>query len=271
MRRCLSGGAPYARSSSCLLTVLTGVTLFRRDRRALHDLTAGSFASDAIAGDALRSARRVDDDTLRGLPGRRRRESDIRALFTGAAMLSLLITALIVFSLVAEAWTFVSNVELGSLWGTQWAPRFGEYDIKTLIVGSLIVTAVAMVVALPIGLGSAIYLSEYARPRVRKVLKPVLEILAGLPSVVVGFFALRWIAPNVVQRFFDAGIFSLMAAGLGVGLLTIPLMASISEDALTAVPARSGKPRPGWAPGRRPPHHGWSSRRRCRAWWPPSS
>ncbi len=95
-----------------------------------------------------------------------------------------------------------------------------------------------MQVAVPVGLGAAVYLSEYARPTVRKVLKPTLEILAGIPSVVLGFFALQWIAPNIVQRFFDsAGIFSLAAAGLGVGLLTIPLMASVSEDAMRAVPS----------------------------------
>ena len=93
-----------------------------------------------------------------------------------------------------------------------------------------------MVVATPLGLGAAVYLSEYANPRVRKVLKPVLEVLAGIPSVVLGFFALRWISPNLVQRIFDAEGQSLLAAGLGVGLLTIPLVASISEDAMRSVP-----------------------------------
>ncbi|MGI9600392.1 MAG: phosphate ABC transporter permease subunit PstC [Acidimicrobiales bacterium] len=219
-----------------VLSLLSLVTLFRRDRRAIHDLAAGSYASDGIAGDSLRTLGAVDAEALRGAPGRRQRETDIRRVFALAAGTSLLITALIAFSLIAEAWTFIVNVDPAALWGSQWAPRFGEYDIKTLIMGSLIVTAIAMLVALPVGLGSAIYLSEYASPRVRKVLKPALEILAGIPSVVVGFFALRWIAPNVVQRFSDAGIFSLLAAGLGVGLLTIPLMASISEDALNSVP-----------------------------------
>ena len=112
-----------------------------------------------------------------------------------------------------------------------------EADIKTLLVGSLIVTGIAMVVAVPVGLGSAVYLSEYAGERSRKVIKPVLEILAGIPSVVLGFFALTWISPNIVQRLNDeSSIFNLMAAGLGVGILTIPLMASISEDAMYAVP-----------------------------------
>lgn len=178
------------------------------------------------------------ETALRGSPRRHARETTIKWALFGAALFSVVISGLIVISLIGEAWTFVSQVEASALWGDQWAPRFGEYDIKTLIVGSLIVTGVAMMVAVPIGLGAAVYLSEYANPRVRKILKPTLEILAGIPSVVLGFFALTWIAPNIVQRFFDsAGIFSLAAAGLGVGLLTIPLMASVSEDAMRSVPS----------------------------------
>ena len=173
---------------------------------------------------------------LIGNPRRRRRERMVGTLFFAAAIFSLLVSAGIVGSLVVEAWTFVIEVDWSTLWGDQWAPRLGEFDIKTLVVGSLIVTGVAMVVAVPIGLGSAVYLSEYASPRARRVIKPSLEILAGMPSVVLGFFALQWLAPNVIQRFFDAGIQSLAAAGLGVGVLTIPLMASIAEDALASVP-----------------------------------
>ena len=155
----------------------------------------------------------------------------------GAALFSVVISGLIVLSLVGEAWTFVSQVEASALWGDQWAPRFGEYDIKTLIVGSLIVTGVAMLVAVPVGLGAAVYLSEYARPTVRKVLKPTLEILAGIPSVVLGFFALSWVAPNIVANIGgEGGRGSIMAAGIAVGVLTIPLVASISEDAMKAVP-----------------------------------
>jgi phosphate transport system permease protein len=101
----------------------------------------------------------------------------------------------------------------------------------------LIVTVVAMVIAMPVGLGAAIYLSEYARPRVRRVLKPILEILAGIPSVVLGFFALSFISPEIVQRLFSgAKLSNLLAAGIGVGILTIPLVASVSEDAMRAVP-----------------------------------
>ena len=175
-------------------------------------------------------------DALAGNPRRVRKERTVGAIFFGAAIFSVLVSVGIIGSLVFEAWTFVTQVDWSTVWGDQWAPRFGEYDLKTLIVGSLIVTAVAMLVALPIGMGAAVYLSEYATPGVRKVVKPVLEILAGIPSVVLGFFALQWLAPNIVQRFFEANLQSLASAGLGVGVLTIPLMASVSEDALRSVP-----------------------------------
>lgn len=94
-----------------------------------------------------------------------------------------------------------------------------------------------MVVAVPLGMGAAIYLSEYARPRIRKTLKPILEILAGIPSVVLGYFALTWIAPDLVGRIWEeAGAASLLAAGIGVGILTVPLIASVAEDAMRSVP-----------------------------------
>lgn len=178
-------------------------------------------------------------EDLRGDPRRVRAERTVRVALTAAAGLSIVISALIVFSLARETWTFVSEVEWKTVLSSDgWFPRRGEYNIATLLVGSGIVTVVAMALALPIGLGSAIYLSEYARPTVRKVLKPTLEILAGIPSVVLGFFAVSFISPEIVQRFFGAtDLFNLMAAGLGVGILSIPLIASVSEDALRSVPA----------------------------------
>lgn len=176
-------------------------------------------------------------EDLRGDPRRIRKERAVGAVLAVAASLSVVISALIVLSLAGEAWTYVSQVEAASLWTDGWFPRRGQYDIKTLVVGSLLVTFVAMVVAVPLGLGAAIYLSEYAPARVRQVFKPVLEILAGIPSVVLGFFALTFISPEIVQRFNDeATLFNLAAAGIGVGILTIPLMASISEDAMRSVP-----------------------------------
>jgi phosphate transport system permease protein len=176
---------------------------------------------------------------LRLSPRRRRKETIARYAFLGAASLSVVITVLIVASLAGEAWSFVTSAdfEWGSLTEQGWFPRRGQFDVGTLVVGSLIVTVIAMLVAWPLGVGAAIYLSEYAKPRVRRVLKPILEVLAGIPSVVLGFFALTVISPTVVQKLFtDAQQFNLLAAGIGVGILTIPLVASISEDALRSVP-----------------------------------
>lgn len=162
----------------------------------------------------------------------------MRSLFLAAACTSILISALIIGSLASEAWTFISQVELATLWSDGWFPRRGVYDVKTLFVGSLLVTGVAMLVAVPLGMGAAIYLSEYARPSVRKTLKPILETLAGIPSVVLGFFALTWISPELIARLNDeAPQANLAAAGVGVGILTIPLIASVSEDAMRAVPS----------------------------------
>jgi phosphate transport system permease protein len=151
--------------------------------------------------------------------------------------LSVVIMALIVLTLARETYTFVSQVELAQLWSDGWFPRRALYDIRTIVVGSVLVTIIAMLVATPLGMGAAVYLSEYARPRVRRVLKPVLEVLASIPSVVLGFFALTWISPEIVQRLSErASLFNLAAAGIGVGILTTPLVASIAEDAMGSVP-----------------------------------
>ena len=161
----------------------------------------------------------------------------MQAVLLGAAALSVVISAGIVLSLIFEAISFVASIQLPQLLADGWFPRRGMFSLPTVIAGTLIVTLIAMSVAAPVGLASAVFLSEYASPRVRKTVKPVLEILAGIPSVVLGFFALTWISPHVVQAIFaDAKGFSLLAAGLGVGILTIPLVASISEDAMRAVP-----------------------------------
>ena len=176
-------------------------------------------------------------DDFRGSPARMRKERIIRSVLFAAALTSVVVSALIVLSLAGEAWTFVSQVEAASLWSDGWFPRRGLYDIKTIVVGTLVVTVIAMLVAVPIGLGASVYLSEYAPGRVRKVLKPALEILAGIPSVVLGFFALTFISPEIVQRVNpQATQFNIAAAGIGVGILAIPLVASISEDAMRAVP-----------------------------------
>jgi phosphate transport system permease protein len=128
---------------------------------------------------------------------------------------------------------------LGSLWnGTGWFPRRGLFDVKTIFTGTILVSLVAMLVAVPLGLGAALFLSEFASRRWRRILKPVVEILAGIPSVVVAYFTISFVSPTLVQRLFaDAGIFSMLAAGIGVGILVTPIVASVAEDALHAVPA----------------------------------
>jgi phosphate transport system permease protein len=179
----------------------------------------------------------VTADALRGNARRRNRERVIRALFMGAAALSVLISAAIILSLVGRAIQFLREVPLSSLWSLGWFPRRGFFDVKTILVGSLLVSGIAMIVATPLGLGAAIYLSEYARPRTRRFLKPILEILAGIPSVVMGYFALQLISPQLVQRLFSgASVFNIAAAGIGVGILIVPLVASVAEDAMFAVP-----------------------------------
>lgn len=161
----------------------------------------------------------------------------MRAFLLGASIVSVAISAGIVLSLIFEAISFVSSIQLSQLVADGWFPRRGMFSLGTVTAGTLIITLIAMALAAPVGLASAVFLSEYASTRVRRVVKPVLEILAGVPSVVLGFFALTWISPHVVQALFsEAKAFSLLAAGLGVGILTIPLVASISEDAMRAVP-----------------------------------
>ena len=243
---------------------------------------------------------------------RARKEALIRSVFLLAALASIGISLLIILALVREASVFIFEIEWAQTWGQDgWFPRSGTYDMPTLLVSSLIVTVVAMLVAGPLGLGSAIYLSEYASRRTRAFLKPVLEVLAGVPSVVLGFFALFFISPQVIERIGRNGWWvigavmvvtyialvsiwarklvkrqidtplgvqlqrvatltvlvagalvliwwvnsvagsadpeatnffevkrsgQLAAAAVGVGILTIPLVASVSEDALASVP-----------------------------------
>ena len=182
--------------------------------------------------------------------------------------MSVVITAFIIITVSGQAhrssWPRSTSSQLVA---PGWFPRRGMFDIATLLIGTFLVTVIAILIAAPIGLLSAIYLAEYASPRVRSTVKPVLEILAGIPSVVLGFFALTFINPVVVQTFVpSAKGFNLAAAAVAVGILTIPLIASVSEDAMRAVPrvAARGLVRPG-----RPAGHdrdrGSSSRRRSRA------
>jgi phosphate transport system permease protein len=174
---------------------------------------------------------------LLGDPGRRRRETRVQVLLAAAAGVSIVISLGIVVALVGKAIGFVGEVDLSALWTDGWFPRRGRFDLLTIFTGSVAVSLVAMVVATPLGLGAAMYLSEYASPRIRRILKPTLEMLASIPSVVLGFFALTVLQPTLVQDLLGStSAFSLMAAGIGVGILTIPLVGSVAEDALRAVP-----------------------------------
>ena len=180
--------------------------------------------------------------TLTTDPRRRRRDQIARCFFKTAAAATLLVTLLIIFTLVVDSWGFISKLNdaqgLGALTEIGWFPRRGFFDVSTLVVGTLIVTGIAMVVAVPLGLGTAVYLAEYAHPRLRRTVKPIIEVLAGIPSVVLGYFAISFINPNIITALFSSGnkAFTLAAAGVGVGILTIPIIASVAEDALRAVP-----------------------------------
>ena len=180
---------------------------------------------------------------LSGDTGRRRREALVKNLFRAAAGATILISFAIIFSLAGEAVSFLRSIAadpeagISSLWADGWFPRRNRFDLRTIVWHTSLVSLIAMAVAGPLGLGASIYLSEYARPRVRRILKPTLEILAGIPSVVVGFFALRFITPDVLQTLLPGTQQSnLLAAGIGVGILIVPLVASVSEDAMRAVP-----------------------------------
>ena len=158
-----------------------------------------------------------------------------------AAGVSILTTVGIVLSLVIPALQFFREVSVVEfLTGTSWTPRFSDrsYGVLPLITGTLWTTGIALALSIPIGLGAAIYLSEYASARTRKILKPTLELLAGVPSVVYGLFAVAFVGPIVLNGWLgiEVGTFSVLAAGLVLGVMIIPTVASLAEDAMSAVP-----------------------------------
>ena len=188
---------------------------------------------------------RADDAASRApvLGARRRRwgEEAIRAGLFAAAVISVLTTLGIVASLLGETIRFFDEVGVVAFFTDgDWKPLFADpqYGIWPLINGTLLVTAVAILVAIPIGLGSAIYLSEYASPRARRMIKPVLEVLVGVPTVVLGFFALTFVTPTILHDFLglDVQVFNALSAGLVMGIMIVPTIASVSEDAMSAVP-----------------------------------
>ncbi len=160
-----------------------------------------------------------------------------------AGLVSVLATVGIIVSLLKEAIGFFREVSLADfLLDTTWTPFFSpqHFGIWPLVSGTLLITAIAAAFALPVGLLTAIFLSEYAPDRLRRVLKPMLEVLAGIPTVVYGFFALTFVTPELIRAipgpFADANIFNALAAGLVVGVMIIPMVASLSEDAMISVP-----------------------------------
>jgi phosphate ABC transporter permease protein PstC len=189
-----------------------------------------SHHASADAGDTLDLRRRIR-------PG----EIVIVNILRLAALLSIAITIGIVVSLAIPAMDFFRQVPvLDFLTGTSWRPNLAPqaYGVIPLVVGTLMTTAVGLAVAVPFGLGAAMYLSEYASAGVRRRLKPVLELLAGVPSVVYGFFALQFVTPVVLRGWLGINVdfTNALAAGIVLGIMIIPTVASLSEDAMSAVP-----------------------------------
>jgi len=173
-------------------------------------------------------------------------ERVVMAVLWTCAAISILTTIGIVVILFEEAATFFENEGItiaGFLTGTEWMPfgsaEQGRFGVLPLVAGTLLVTAIALIVAVPLGLASAAYLSEYAPARVRRFLKPTLEVLAGVPTVVLGYFALTFMTPLLratVGQLTDISIFNAASAGIVMGIMIVPTIASLSEDAMTAVP-----------------------------------
>jgi phosphate transport system permease protein len=172
---------------------------------------------------------------------RRPHEIIIQGFLAACGIISILTTVAIVLVLLEEALRFfvvegVSPIEF--LTGTSWQPAIGDFGILPLFLSTLMTSLIGMLVAVPLGLTTALYLSEYASARVRNILKPVLEVLAGIPTVVYGYFALTFVTPLLRSIFGNdtVQVYNMAAGGLVIGILITPIIASMSEDALSAVP-----------------------------------
>jgi phosphate transport system permease protein len=167
-------------------------------------------------------------------------ENLIQSLLFIAGILSIFTTLAIVYELGKEAWLFFGdpNVTFAKFFGsTDWHPEAGNFGIWPLVTSTLTTSLIAMFVSLPLGLSAALYLSEYASPRVRSTLKPVLEVLAGIPTVVYGYFALLFMTPLLKTVFGErVEVYNMASAGIVMGIMILPLISSMSEDALSAVP-----------------------------------
>jgi phosphate transport system permease protein len=160
-------------------------------------------------------------------------ETVIRGVLMASALISIAVTIGIVVALIQPVIDFFREVPFGDFFATE-----GRYAVLPLIGGTAMTTVIALLVAVPLGLGAAMYLSEYASRRARKVLKPTVELLAGVPSVVYGFFALTFVTPTLLQDVLqlDVNFTNALAAGIVLGVMIIPTVASLSEDAMSAVP-----------------------------------
>jgi phosphate transport system permease protein len=189
-----------------------------------------SIALQAVRTSAERRSRRR---------GRRAREEAIRVALVACGALSILTTAGIVGVLVFETWEFFLEVSPWDfLTDTQWTPLFADKHFGILVLASatFLTAGISLLVAVPIGLTSAIYLSEFAPDRLRRTVKPVLEILAGVPTVVYGYFALLFVTPLLQVVFPSIAGFNALSAGIVMGVMILPLVVSLSEDAMFAVP-----------------------------------
>jgi phosphate transport system permease protein len=168
-------------------------------------------------------------------------EALIQAFLFFCGVVSILTTLGIVLELGKEAWLFFGDPEI-SVWsfltGTEWQPKIGKFGVLPLLNSTIITSVIAIMVALPFGIATAIFLSEYASPKMRSVLKPILEILAGVPTVVYGYFALTFMTPLLRSLFGsqNVDVYNMASAGLVMGIMILPLISSMSEDALSAVP-----------------------------------
>ena len=186
----------------------------------------------------------LSDKNTRSLSIIRAKEWIVKSGLVGCTLFSVLITVSIVVLLMWQSVLFFNYDEVTVskfLFGTKWNPLLGtskSFGVLPLVCGTLLVTVIAMMVALPLGLITAIFLSEYAPRRLRAVLKPILEVLAGIPTVVYGFFAISVITPFLKGIGIEVDFFNALSAGIAVGILCIPTVSSLSEDALQAVPTR---------------------------------
>ena len=166
-------------------------------------------------------------------------ESIIQMILALFASISILTTIGIVFSLLFESVIFFNEVSIIEFFTTiRWAPVFDppSFGVLPLISGTLLIAVLSSMVSLPLGLGSAIYLSEFASSKARKLIKPILELVAGVPSIVYGYFALTFITPLLRTFLPQTEIFNALSASIAVGIMTLPMVASLSEDAMMAVP-----------------------------------